>query len=88
MIGADDWRLLSGGDALRGQFLEPMTSNEINRRFPGKRHCIFCLAQMPGEPVAWNQVWFLTKDAETCVCADCFADFRDDLDLHETDDFF
>ena len=88
MMEQDDWRLLCGGDALRGQFLEPMTSNEINRRFRGKRHCAFCLEQMPAEPIPRNQVWFLTADAETCVCSDCFADFREYLDLQETDDFF
>lgn len=88
MDKSNDWRLLNDVDFLKGQYLEPLTSNEMLELFPNLNHCVFCWEKAPKEKLPYNQIWFVTEKGDSCVCEQCFLDFEDYLDLKQTDDFF
>ncbi|MBQ8569656.1 MAG: hypothetical protein IJ446_10615 [Oscillospiraceae bacterium] len=88
MDKSNDWRLLNDVEYLRGQYFEPLFVNEIRDMFPKLKHCVFCWDKLPTGKLSYNEIWFVTQKGEECVCRDCFYDFSEQLDLHETDDFF
>ena len=47
MIEKDDWRLLNDAEFLRGQYLDPVSSNEIIEHLPKLKNCLFCWEQLP-----------------------------------------
>ena len=84
MIEKDDWRLLNDGESIRGQYLDPVSSNDIIEHLPELKHCLFCWDRLPGK-LNYEQVWYITSDRENCVCENCFNDFKEYLELKATD---
>ena len=84
MIEKNDWRLLNDGESIRGQYLDPVSSNDIIEHLPELTHCIFCWEKLPGK-LSYCQRWYITSDKKTCVCENCFDDFKEYLELKSTD---
>ncbi len=74
MIRKDDWRLLNDVEHLQGMAINPTDGEEICENAPYLTKCQFCL-----EPVENSryQYWFVPENACSCICEECFNDFKD-----------
>lgn len=84
MIEKDDWRLLNDAEFIRGQYLDPVSSNEIIEHLPELKHCLFCWDNLP-KKLSYYQTWYITIDRKNCICEKCFNDFKEYFELKSTD---
>lgn len=74
MIEKDDWRLLNDVKHLEGMGVNPIHGKEIKQNKGDKQECVFCWEKVLGNPF---ELWYITDNLETCICEECFYDFKD-----------
>ena len=84
MIEKDDWRLLNDAEFLRGQYLDPVSSNEIIEHLPKLKNCLFCWEQLP-DKLRYYQTWYIDTERTICICEKCFNDFQTYFNFKSTD---
>lgn len=70
----DDWRLLSVGDDLYYQDIDPTDGEEIGLHAPRLTHCAFCWTEVVHSRHQW---WYVPTDQSCCICETCFHDFKE-----------
>ena len=78
----DDWRLLSVGDDLYYQDIDPTDGEEIGLHAPGLTHCAFCWTEVVHSRHQW---WYVPTDQSCCICETCFHDFKELFHWRELD---
>lgn len=78
----DDWRLLSVGDDLYYQDIDPTDGEEIGLHAPRLTHCAFCWTEVVHSRHQW---WYVPTDQSCCICETCFHDFKELFHWRELD---
>lgn len=78
----DDWRLLSVGDDLYYQNIDPTDGEEIGLHAPRLTHCAFCWTEVVHSRHQW---WYVPTDQSCCICETCFHDFKELFHWRELD---
>jgi len=74
MISKDDWRLRNDVKHLEGMSVNPTDGEAITLHMEDNRECTFCWRKVSDNP---HEHWYVTEDVGSCVCEDCFQDFKD-----------
>lgn len=78
----DDWRLLSVGDDLYYQDIDPTDGEEIGLHAPWLTHCALCWTEVVHSRHQW---WYVPTDQSCCICETCFHDFKELFHWRELD---
>lgn len=74
MIEENDWRLLNDVDFLRKKYINPTDSEEICKKAPHLKNCIFCLDSLKDK---YYLNWYIPADISCCICKYCYNDFKE-----------